>query len=679
MLFKVAFLTGVWICSFTLLAQARKTSLLPDNQLAAIVGEASGDLDLDTIIGLGRFNRVPATSGFNDAANYMLARAKEYGLDAHMESFPADGKTTYNTFTSYLSWQVSSATLSELTPKPEVIGDYSKNPIVLADYSNSADVTTNLVDVGAGTAAKDYTDKEVRGKLVLASGSTDQVQRMAVEHGAVGILSYFGNQDKVWTAEHPNLVRWGHLPAYTSDNKFAFMLSQDQAREYRTRLAGGEKIEFHAQVSTTRTPGSYNIVTAVIPGSDPAAGEIVYSCHMDHQKPAANDNASGCATILEDGRILAKLIREGKLPQPRRTIRLIFPTEIVGTTVFLSRHPEIVPRMKAVVHMDMVGGDPRITHSVLHITRTPASISSFVNDVGEVFGEYVIDGSMRMILDDDASDSILSRTGGKDALWADFTPFDLGSDHQVYESSYHIPALYLRDSPDIYIHTDGDRPANMDSTKLRRVAVIGAASAYFMAALGEEEAKPLAAEVFARGGKRQSEALRLALAEPDAHEAANLVAEAARQERETLASIAQFAPNQKPLLDRLTEQVDARATQANLVLAAYGKNAPPLTESAHGKMTPQRNPEIVGLLSVGSGVYSPAARGGKETPMVPGPTGRAGDAGIITYDAVNLVDGHRTIAQIRDILSAAYGTVSEEYVYQYFKQLQEQKVLSGLQ
>jgi hypothetical protein len=671
MLLKIALPVGV--LSICLLSQTPKTSLLPDNQLQAIAGEASGDLDLDTIIGLGRFNRVPATAGFNDAASYMLSRAKEYGLDAHMEKFPADGKTTYNTFTSYLTWQVESATLTEIAPKQEVVGDYSKNPIVLADYSNSADVTTSLVDVGVGIAAKDYIDKDVRGKIVLASGSTDQVQRMAVEHGAAGILSYFGNQDKVWVGEHPNLVRWGHLPAYRTDNKFAFMLSLDQAHDYRTRLARGETIQFHAQVNTKRTPGFYDIVTAVIPGSDPAAGEIVYSCHLDHQKPAANDNASGCATILEDGRILHKLIREGKLPQPRRTIRLIFPTEIVGTTVFLSRHPEIVPRIRAVVHMDMVGGAPRITHSVLHITRTPASISSFVNDVAEVFGEYVIEGSMRLILDGDATDSLLSRTGSKDALWADFTPFDLGSDHQVYESSYHIPAIYLRDSPDIFIHTDGDRPANMDTTKLRRVAVIGAASGYFLAALGDQEAKPLAAEVFARGGKRQSEALRLALAEPEATEAANLVNEAARQERETLASIEQFAPNQKSLLDRLIEQVNVRYAQANQVLAAYGKQAAPAAESAQGKMIPQRNPQMVGLLAVGGGVYSP---GGNQ--MAPGPTGRAGDSGIITYDALNLVDGHRSIAQIRDILSAAYGTVSEDYVYRYFKQLQEQKVISGL-
>ena len=261
-------------------------------------------------------------------------------------------------------------------------------------------------------------------------------------------------------------------------------------------------------------------------------------------------------------------------------------------------------------------------------------------------------------------------------FWADFTPFDLGSDHQVYESSYHIPALYLRDSPDIYIHTDGDRPANMDTTKLRRVAVLGAASAYFIASLDDREAKPLAAEVFARGGKRQSEALRLALMEPDAKEALNLVTEAARQERETLASIEPFAPQQKPLLDNLIEQVNARYSQAKLVLAVYGKEAVEVRESAHGRLVPRRNPEVVGLLSVGGGVYAPGGREGRGSAN-PTPTGRLENSGIITYDALNLVDGHRSIAGIRDILSANYGSVSEDFIYQYFKQLQEQKIVSG--
>jgi len=648
------------LCGGALLAQARKASLMPDAHLQAIVNEASGDLDLDTIIALGRFHRVPTTAGFNAAADYVLSKAKEYGLDAHIESFPADGKATYNTFTSYLAWEVSGAVLSEVSPRAELIGDYAKNPIVLADYSNSADVTTELVDAGVGIAAADYTGKDVRGKIVLAGGSTADVQRMAVEHGAAGVLSYFGNQDTVWTGEYPGLVRWGHLPAYTPDNKFAFMISVGQSRDYRARLARGEKIMLHAQVNTKRMAGSYNVVTAVIPGADAAAGEIVFSCHLDHEKPGANDNASGCATILEDGRILARLIREGTLPRPRRTIRLIFPTEIVGTTCFLARHPDIAARIRAVVHMDMVGGDPRITHSVLHVTRTPASISSFVNDVGEVFGAFAIDGSMRMILDDDSRDAILSRTGSKDALWADFTPFSLGSDHQVYESTYHIPAIYLRDSPDIFIHTDADRAANLDPTKLRRVAVIGAASAYFMASLDDVGAPALAAEVFTRGGKRQDEALRLALAEPDAREAANLVWQAARQERETLVSILPFAPGARTLVDGLTRQVNARETQAGEVLAIYGKKPPPV-EGQYSKIVPRRNPDVNGPLDVGGGVYSPAH-----------------DTTVTTYDLFNLVDGHRSVTQIRDILSAAYGPVTEESVYRYLKQLQEAGVVSGL-
>ena len=655
-----------------LTAFGQKTTLMPDAHLDAIVGEASGELSLDTVIGLGRHHRVPATPGFHEGASYILSKAKEYGLsDAHIESFPADGKTTYNTFRSYLSWEVSSAILTELAPRSQVIGDYSKNPIVLADYSGSADVSAELVDVGPGIAAKDYLDKDVRGKIVLAGGQTEQVQRAAVERRAVGILSYFPNQDTIWIGEFPNLVRWGHLSYYNRANKFAFMISQGQAREFRARLARGEQIQLHAQVITKRTPGAYDVVTATIPGADADAGEVVFSCHLDHQKPSANDNASGCATILEDGRILAKLIREGTLPRPRRTIRFVWPPEIAGTTCFLARHPEIAQRIRAVVHMDMVGGDPRITHSVFHITRTPASISSFVNDVAEVFGEYVIEGSMRLILDGDSTRSILALQGGKDALWADFTPFSMGSDHQIYESSFHIPSIYLRDSPDMYIHTDGDRASNLDPTKLRRVAVIGAASGYFLASAGDREAQPLAAEVFARGGKRQSEALRRALAEPDANEAANLVSEGARQEREALASIVQFAPGARPLIDGLIEQVKAREAEAGKTLVAFGKKAAPV-ESAYRRVIPRRNPGFTGVLDVVPGGFAEFTG----QPLPDDPFTRARDREIITYDALNLVDGRRSVAQIRDILSAAYGPVTQEDLFQFFKQLEALKVVT---
>src|SRR6202012_3780501 len=95
--------------------------------------------------------------------------------------------------------------------------------------------------------------------------------------------------------------------------------------------------------------GFYEVVTATIPGTDPAS-EIAYSCHLDHQRPGANDNASGCVTILEVARTLQKLISAGTLPRPARTLRFIWPPEIEGTVTLLNAKPEFAQRIKADKH-----------------------------------------------------------------------------------------------------------------------------------------------------------------------------------------------------------------------------------------------------------------------------------------------------------------------------------------
>ena len=81
----------------------------------------------------------------------------------------------------------------------------------------------------------------------------------------------------------------------------------------------------------------------MIPGADPKLKEeeIAFSCHLDHQTAGANDNASGCVTILEVARTLQKLIAEGKLARPARTIRFIWPPEIEGTLVLLTWRAQV--------------------------------------------------------------------------------------------------------------------------------------------------------------------------------------------------------------------------------------------------------------------------------------------------------------------------------------------------
>ena len=190
-----------------------------------------------------------------------------------------------------------------------------------------------------GRSESDYAGKDVKGKIVLVSASPGAAQELAVgKFGAAGIVSYAQNQKNAWWGEDENLIRWGHLETFTEHKTFAFMVSLKTARGMRERLARGEKITLHAVVKAGQHAGNYEVVTATIPGADAKLKEeeIAFSCHLDHQRPGANDNASGCVTILEVARTLQKLIAEGKLARPARTIRFIWPPEIEGTLALLN-------------------------------------------------------------------------------------------------------------------------------------------------------------------------------------------------------------------------------------------------------------------------------------------------------------------------------------------------------
>jgi len=672
----ILLLSAVVAFIFTTQTLAQKTSLLPDAQLNAIVAEASGTLAKANIAALGKFHRVQASPGFHEAASYVAMKAREYGLqEVKIDSFSADGVTTYNTFRSYYGWEAESAILSEVAPRREVVTEYPKLRVALADYSNAANATAELIDVGAGTAEQDYVGKDIKGKIVLAGGGVAAVHRQAVEkRGAAGILSYQQNQATGWSGDYVDNVRWGHLSPYNLQNKFAFMISLRKVREYQSRLQRGEKIRLQALVQARMQPGYFEVVSAIIPGTDPNAGEIVFTCHLCHQLPGANDNASGAATILEDARLLAKLIREGKLARPRRTIRFIWPPEIAGTMCYFARYPDIVKRMRAAIHLDMVGGNHQLTKAIFHLTQTPASLPSFVNDVAAVFGEYVIDGSRRAAMNGDFTDAIFSPDGNKEMLIADFQSFTMGSDHDVYqEGSFRIPTIYLNDWPDVFIHTNNDAPENMDATKLRRVAVIGASCGYFLAGAGASEAKILAGEILARSGTRQSRALQRALT-TDFAAAQNIIAQAAQRERATLASLAMLAAEDQSLrtwLNELSKNIDSRENEGRGLLRAFN-SAPAVvsTPSEFDDIIPERNAGVIGNLEVYYYDYRDDHLKGES----PGNLARLAslpNGGTLTYETLNLVDGKRNVREIRDVLSAAYGMAPAEAVLDYLKLLEK--------
>src|SRR5271163_5361993 len=91
---------------------------LSDSDWSELRHEAGGVSPYENLRVLTRLHRVPATPEFDQAAEFMLARAKEYGLkDAHAERFPIDGKIHYGLMRSHLAWRVESARLWELQPE----------------------------------------------------------------------------------------------------------------------------------------------------------------------------------------------------------------------------------------------------------------------------------------------------------------------------------------------------------------------------------------------------------------------------------------------------------------------------------------------------------------------------------------------------------------------------------
>jgi aminopeptidase YwaD len=662
------------------LALAQKPPLLPEKDVAAMAQELSGESAKRNLEGIARNHRQRGSRGFHAAAELVAERARAYGLsDVSILQFPADGKIFYGTQRSRLAWDADFAELWEMrkdgdTWNPAVLmGSYEAMPVALAEDSESADVTADLVDVGNGTAESDYAGKDVRGKIVLAGAQPGGVQELAVEKfGAAGIISYAQNQRTAWWGENENLVRWGHLESFPKTKTFGFMVSLKTARTLRERLARGEQIHLHAVVRAGDHAANYEVVTATIPGADPKLKqeEIAFSCHLDHQRPGANDNASGCVTILEVARTLQKLITEGKLARPARTIRFIWPPEIEGTTTLLNARPDLAQHIKAAIHMDMVGGGP-VTKAIFHVTRGPMSLPSFIHDVAEAFGDFANQQTEKLAKTGVAEYPLVAPEGGKEPLLAEFASFSMGSDHDVYqEGSFRIPAIYMNDWPDRYIHTNFDSAANIEPTKLKRAAFIGATSGYFLAQLTQKDESAIKEQTLISAMRRHAAYLRRS-PNLSPEEMSNIVRLESSYLRQATDSFAAFVGS-AGISRQKNDAVPA-------FLAMPFPVSPETPASGDGGLVFARSPQPKGPLAVFGYDYfeDHAKAAGIATPKLLSYQGLWGAGEEYAYETLNFVDGKRNAQQIRDAVSAEYGPVPLAAVIEYLKALEKIGVVSA--
>jgi len=436
-----------------------------------------------------RFHRVQASTMFYKAALYIKESLSNMGFkDAIIERYVSDGKQEYWTWTSPVGWEVTSAQLHQLEPEKKLIIRYKDVPTCLHTYSKSTPprgITAELVDVGEGTKPEDYEGKEVKGKLVLASGRAKEVHEQAVyKYGAIGVIT------DTLTHEMKNVRESIDIPdahAYQSIwptgeeiNKvtFGFSLSRRQGNHLKALLEEGKRVTLKAEVEARLFPGYLDVVTTTIKGDSRSNEEILLVAHLCHPKPSANDNASGSGLLLEIARTMQSLIQKGKVARPSRTVRFLWVPETYGTIAYLHRHLDSKLRFIAGINLDMIGQNQALCKSTLRLDKTPDSNPSFLND-------YVFSLLERSVQEFDEKTAF----GAASTFRYSINPFSGGSDHAEFnDSTIGVPCVMLLQWPDIFYHTSLDSIDKVSEESLKRIGWITTVASLTLADATKEEA-----------------------------------------------------------------------------------------------------------------------------------------------------------------------------------------------
>ena len=251
----------------------------------------------------------------------------------------------------------------------------------------------------------------------------------------------------------------------------------------------------------------------MLPGTSKAQEEVLFTAHLNHHRPGANDNASGCALNLEIAGVLTRLIADGRIPRPVRTIRFLWLPEHRGPQLYLDRLRDYARRGVAVINNDMVGENQQQCNSTFVLVRTPDSLPTYLNDLLETLTEDVARLQFR------------SPFGSENLFHYRIEPYSGGiSDHYYFvDGSIRVPALLLNFAPDNFYHSNEDTADRCDATSLMRVGYVGATAAIYLATAGSEEGRRLAGLTAAGGltrlGRAFGEALAAVASAADMHAA----------------------------------------------------------------------------------------------------------------------------------------------------------------
>ena len=226
-------------------------------------------------------SRPAGSQAYDQAVTYAVDELVQWGYAPSLQTLPV---SVYDDRGSQLD--VTSSDGSSLNV-----------PASTLQYSVAGQIQAPLVAAGLGQPS-DFAAIDARGKVALVERGvqrfSDKVANAAAA-GAVGVLVYNDSAGSVQGV----LADAQPVPAAT--------ISGDSGEQLLGMLASGPvSVDFRVDGQTEQV--SATNVIAELPGSQPDAGVVIFTAHLDSVPagPGANDNGSGSAVVLELAHELAK-------------------------------------------------------------------------------------------------------------------------------------------------------------------------------------------------------------------------------------------------------------------------------------------------------------------------------------------------------------------------------------
>jgi len=443
-----------------------------DARLGALVGDLAARYDerqaLDWIREIWQSDRWSDYTAFGRTADYCAEEMRRIGLqEVEIVRCPADGRTRMQAWTMPLAWEGGEAILKMVAPQEEVLCDRSVEPLSCSMWSEptpTGGVRGPLMVVDDPEKVSPQEREKLRGAFILTSkAGRGPMKVFAHQVGAVAVVSHFVAHEE----RHPEALGWSNGWSDAADGwalkasdcrMTGFQITPPEGARLRALLQDGPVI-CEAKVGGRVGEGTLPAVTGVVPGETDE--EILLTGHIS--EIGADDNASGCAAMLEGVRLMAKM------PRPQRRVRIVLSSECYGSYAFYTMREHLVGRTLAALNLDCIGEaetEERLAQYARTSEANPAPIDNLFR------------ATMRLTE---------SLPGARPAAERAYTL----SDSAFNDPSTDIPTVCFMKAP-WHWHCSLDDWSVIDPAAIRRATVATAAAARWLAEARADDADALA-------------------------------------------------------------------------------------------------------------------------------------------------------------------------------------------